>query len=93
VPNIKSVVKDVRKSRLNRLRNVATRSAIKTYVKKAKAAIDAGDVTRLQASVKDAISVIDKAVERGIIHRNAGSRRKSRLMRRAYRARPDGVQS
>jgi len=93
VPNIKSVVKDVKKSRLNRLRNIATRSAIKTFVKKAKGAIEAGDAAQVQTSVKQAVSVIDKAVERGIIHRNAGARRKSRLMRRAHRAQQGSAES
>lgn len=86
MPNIKSVVKDVKKSRANRLRNISTKSAIKTYVKKAKALIDAGDTAQTPAAIRAAISVIDKAVERGIIHRNAGARRKSRLMRRANKA-------
>jgi small subunit ribosomal protein S20 len=86
VPNIKSVVKDVKKSRANRLRNISTRSAIKTYVKKAKAALDAGQTAEAPAAVRTAVSVIDKAVERGIIHKNAGARRKSRLMRKAHKA-------
>jgi small subunit ribosomal protein S20 len=86
VPNIKSVVKDVKKARANRLRNISTKSAIRTFVKKAKAAVDGGDAAGGPAAVRAAVSVIDKAVERGIIHRNAGARRKSRLMRRAHKA-------
>ncbi|NUQ71737.1 MAG: 30S ribosomal protein S20 [Chthonomonadales bacterium] len=86
MPNIKSVVKDVKKSRANRLRNVAAKSAIKTFVKKARTAIDSGDAGVTGPAVLQAISVIDKAVERGIIHKNAGARRKSRLMRRAHRS-------
>jgi len=86
VPNIKSVMRDVKKSRTNRLRNIATKSAIKTYVKKAKAVMDGGELAEAPAAVRAAVSVIDKAVERGIIHRNAGARRKSRLMRKAHRA-------
>jgi len=86
VPNIKSVKKDVKKSRSNRLRNIATKSAIKTYVKKAKVTLETPNPEQVTTAVRKAVSVIDKAVERGIIHRNAGARRKSRLMRRAYRA-------
>ncbi|MBM3494766.1 MAG: 30S ribosomal protein S20 [Armatimonadetes bacterium] len=86
MPNIKSVMRDVKKSRTNRLRNIATKSAIKTYVKKAKAVMDGGELAEAPAAVRAAVSVIDKAVERGIIHRNAGARRKSRLMRKAHRA-------
>ena len=85
MPNIKSVVKDVKKSRQNRLRNVAAKSALKTFVKKARTAVDAG-AADAAVSVKAAVSFIDKTAERGIIHRNAAARRKSRLMRRANKA-------
>lgn len=86
MPNIKSVVKDVKKSRLNHLRNVSAKSAMKTYIRKAKSALEGktgGDTTD---AVRLAISTIDKTAQRGIIHRNAASRRKSRLMKRAARA-------
>jgi small subunit ribosomal protein S20 len=83
VPNIKSVAKDVIKSRKNRLRNVAAKSAIKTLTKKAKAAISAGDAATAAVAVSTACKHIDKTAERGIIHKNAAARRKSRLMKRA----------
>jgi len=82
LPNIKSVVKDVKKSRERRLRNLATRSRIKTLVKKSKAAMDA-QADNTTALVNETISIVDKAAKRGIIHRNAAARRKSRLMKRA----------
>ena len=82
MPNIKSVVKDVKKSRERRLRNLATRSRIKTLVKKSKAAMDA-QADNTTALVNETISIVDKAAKRGIIHRNAAARRKSRLMKRA----------
>lgn len=85
MPNIKSVVKDVKKSRQNRLRNIAAKSALKTYVKKARTAIADGS-SDASVAVKLAVSCIDKTAERGIIHRNAASRRKSRLMKRAAKA-------
>lgn len=85
MPNIKSVVKDVKKSRQNRLRNVAAKSALKTYVKKANTLV-AEKSADAAAAVRQAVSVIDKTAERGIIHRNAAARRKSRLMKRAYKA-------
>ncbi len=86
MPNIKSVMKDVIKSRKNHERNVSAKSAMKTFVKKAKAAIDAGDSTQAAPAVRQAVSWIDKTAERGIIHRNAAARRKSRLMKRAAKA-------
>lgn len=85
MPNIKSVIKDVKKSRANRLRNMSTKSAVKTLTKKAKAAMEAGLPEQIELTVRQAVKVIDKAVERGILHKNAGARRKSRLMKRAYR--------
>ena len=82
MPNIKSVVKDVKKSRENRLRNLATKSKIKTFVKKSKAAIEQSD-GGATALVSQTVSIIDKAAEKGIIHKNAAARRKLRLMKRA----------
>lgn len=87
MPNIKSVVKDVKKSRQNHLRNISAKSALKTFIKKAKATIAAGgDAEEINASVAKTVSVIDKTAERGIIHKNAAARRKSRLMKRANKA-------
>lgn len=82
MPNIKSVKKDVIRSRQRQLRNQATKSEIKTFVRKATAAIAAGDETAV-ALVSRTVSAVDKAAKRGIIHKNAAARRKSRLMRRA----------
>jgi len=86
MPNIKSVVKDVIKSRKNHERNIAAKSAVKTFVKKAKTAIDSGDAAAIQEAVSKSVSVIDKTAERGIIHKNAAARRKSRIMKRANKA-------
>ena len=83
MPNIKSVIKDVKKSRQNHLRNISAKSAMKTFIKKAKATITGGDATAIAESLSKTISVIDKTAERGIIHKNAAARRKSRLMKRA----------
>jgi small subunit ribosomal protein S20 len=71
VPNIKSVAKDVIRSRSRRLRNNATKSRIKTAIKKTQSAIVAGDAA---------------AVTTAMIHKNAANRRKSRLMKRAAAA-------
>lgn len=85
MPNIKSVIKDVKRSRQRQLRNQATKSQIKTYLKKSRTLIAAGAAQpeEVAASVSKTISVIDKAWKRGIIHKNAAARRKSRLMKRA----------
>ncbi len=83
MPNIKSVVKDVKKSRELRMRNLDTRSRIKTFVKKTKAAQDTTEDTAV-ALLNETVSIVDKAAKRGIIHPNAAARRKSRLMKRAH---------
>ena len=84
MPNIKSVKKDVIRSKQRQLRNQATKSRIKTYVKKTNAAIVAGEAVAEAMSM--AVSALDKAAKRGIIHKNAAARRKSRLMIRAAKA-------
>jgi small subunit ribosomal protein S20 len=85
MPNIKSVIKDVKRSRIRQMRNQATKSQIKTYVKKSRTLIaDANSAPAdVAASVSKTFSVIDKALKRGIIHKNAAARRKSRLVKRA----------
>ncbi len=85
MPNIKSVKKDVIKSRKNHLRNISAKSSMKTYIKKARTAIDAGEADS-QTSLRLAIKTIDKTAERGIIHKNQAARRKSRLMKLANKA-------
>lgn len=85
MPNIKSVIKDVKRSRVRQLRNQAAKSQIKTYLKKARLAIDGG-AEDAAASVSQTVSVVDKAWKRGILHKNAAARRKSRLMKRAAEA-------
>lgn len=74
MPNIQSAKKNMRKSRAATIRNRAQRSALRTAVKKARAP-EASEAERLQA-----ISLLDRAARKGLIHRNAAARRKSRLM-------------
>jgi len=82
LPNIKSVIKDVKKSRERRLRNMDTKSKIKTSVKKTKAAL-AEQADNSAQLLNSTVAVLDKAAKRGIIHPNAAARRKSRLMKKA----------
>ncbi len=85
MPNIKSVVKDVKRSRLMREKNAAIKSRIKTFIKNAKSEAAAGSESAVK-TLSAAVSVIDKAAEKGIIHKNAAARRKSRMMRAANKA-------
>ena len=86
MPNIKSVKKDVIRSRKRHLRNQAAKSQIKTFVRKTRAAIATGEADAITEVLSKTISVVDKAAKRGIIHKNAAGRRKSRLMKRAAQA-------
>ena len=75
---IKSGLKRKRQAVKRTARNQAVQSMIKTLVKKARAA-----VTPVVADVQAAIRALDAAARKGIVHRNAAARKKSRLMRHA----------
>lgn len=79
--NIRSAEKQNRKMIKNRARNRAAMARIRTAVKKARTAVDgkAGDAAQL---VKDAVSIIDSAVSKGILKRGTASRYVSRLSTR-----------
>jgi len=79
--NIKSAIKRVRSSERRRLRTRRVRTEARTYVKTAREHIEAGELEEAQKSVAEAIRVLDRAAERGIIHKNNAARRKSRLLR------------
>lgn len=85
MPNIKSVIKDVKKSRLNHEKNVSTKSRIKTLSKKTRLAIDEKS-ENIAALMSESFSAIDKAAKRGIIHPNQAARRKSRLAKKLAKA-------
>jgi small subunit ribosomal protein S20 len=84
--NIKSSKKDIRRSEERRQRNQAAKSAIKTYVKKVRVSAGAGDAETTDKALVQAVSAIDKAAQRGIIHKNAAARRKSRVAKAANAA-------
>ena len=79
--NIKSAIKRIRQSKKRALRNEAAKSAIKTAFKKATAAVAAKSADAKEL-VLNALSIIDKAVARGIVHRNTSARKKSRLLKK-----------
>lgn len=78
--NTQSAKKRVRASIRKRDRNRSTRSAAKTLVSRARRPADSAAVSLTSEDVRRAISALDKAAEKGIIHRNNASRRKGRLM-------------
>ncbi len=73
--------KVARTAERKRLRNRLVRRSVKTCMGKAKSSVDAGEESASQKTML-AISSVDKAVSKGIIHRNKGARLKSRLMKK-----------
>ena len=79
--NIKSQIKRNRQNEARRLRNKAVRSELKTRVKTAVRAVESGAEDGADV-LRTAIKRLDKAAQKGIIHKNQAANRKSRIMRR-----------
>jgi small subunit ribosomal protein S20 len=79
VPRIASARKNMRKSRVASVRNRAQRSELRTAVKTARS-VEASAADRLRA-----VQLLDRAARRGLIHRNAAARQKSRLAKTGNR--------
>ena len=79
MPNHKSAEKRVRQNEKRRAINRGHRTKVRTYIKRLRAALDSGNGEDVKAVLPDAISVIDKSVQKGVMHKNAAARYKSRL--------------
>lgn len=80
--NHKSAIKRIRQNAKRRIHNRTYRARVRTLVKKARTAIDAGsDLDAAKAATVAAIRDLDMAASRGTIHKNNAARRKSRLMK------------
>ena len=77
--NTKQAKKRVRQAEKHRAHNASMRSMLRTYIKKVTAAIATGDQKNALASLQEATPVIDRMVNKGIIHKNKAARHKSRL--------------
>ena len=86
MPNTRSARKQVRVTQRRRLRNKSIQSLCKTNITKAERLIFSGDLETAQKAVIAAISSLDKAAEKGVIHPNNAARRKSRLMMKLNQA-------
>jgi small subunit ribosomal protein S20 len=85
--NIKSQIKRNRQNEKRRVRNRTFRGAARTAVVQARTAFDAGTPDTKDAILK-AISVLDKAAQRGVLHANNAARRKGRLMKKLASFKP-----
>ncbi len=81
MPNIKSAKKRVKVIATKTAQNKAAKSALKTTIKKANAAIDTNAADKAEA-VKVAIKKIDQAAARGLLHKNKAARNKSALVKK-----------
>lgn len=79
--NIHSQKKRILRAERERLENRRYTSAIKTYFRRLETAVESGDAETATAEARKLTSLIDKAVKRGALHRNTGSRKKSRVSR------------
>jgi small subunit ribosomal protein S20 len=83
--NIKSQIKRNRQNEVRRVRNKAVRSSLKTSAKNVRTASGSGDGDKAAQLVRAATRELDKAASKGVIHKRAAARRKSRLAREAAR--------
>ena len=87
MPNLRSSKKRVRIEAKRHARNKAVKSTVRTYVTKARAAISASpSEPETEEAILEAISQLDRAGSKGVLHRNNVARRKSRLMQRLHAA-------
>lgn len=79
MPTSLSAKKRMRQTEKQRLRNRRIRSALRTQIRKVEVAVDSGDAEAARREYQAAVKAIDKAVTKGVLHRNTAGRRKSRL--------------
>lgn len=84
--NKRSSKKDLRRSTKRKASNAGMRSALKTHIKKVRIAVKDGNGEAAREGLVVAASALDKAVQRGIIHKNQAARRKSRIAKAAHAA-------
>jgi small subunit ribosomal protein S20 len=80
--NIKSQIKRNRQNEKRRVTNRVYRGAARTAVKKARTAFESDSLEASKSAMLEAISLLDKASQMGVLHKNNAARRKSRLMKR-----------
>ncbi|MGC8877855.1 MAG: 30S ribosomal protein S20 [Anaerolineae bacterium] len=79
--NTKSALKRARQNEKRRLHNRVYRSAARTYVKKVRRLVEEGNLDDARVAIVSAVKALDKAAQKGVIHKNNAARRKSRLFK------------
>jgi small subunit ribosomal protein S20 len=83
VANIKSQIKRIKTNEKARLRNKAVKSSLKTAIRRFREAADAGDRDTVGVELRVASRALDKAVSKGVIHKNQAANKKSAMSARA----------
>jgi small subunit ribosomal protein S20 len=83
VANIKSQIKRNKQNEKARVRNKAVKSSLKTSVRQFREAADAGDAEQVTQTMRAALTKLDKAASKGVIHKNQAANRKSAIAKRA----------
>lgn len=81
MPNTHSAIKRLKQSQKRRMHNRIAKKVIRTYTKRAMAAVAAGEFEKAEADFRLTVAKIDKAGARRVLHPNTAARRKSRLTR------------
>jgi len=79
MPNHKSAEKRMRQSERRRHINKGNRTRVRSSIRKLRSALETGNAKEISELLPSTISIIDKAVQKGVLHKNAASRHKSRL--------------
>ncbi len=79
--NIASQKKRILRSERERIENRLLTSTVKTYFRRLESAVEGGDGATIEAEHRALVSKIDKAVQKGALHKNTGARKKSRAAR------------
>ncbi|MEV6318237.1 30S ribosomal protein S20 [Streptomyces sp. NPDC051776] len=80
--NIKSQIKRNKTNEKARLRNKAVKSSLKTAIRKTREAVAAGDAEKATVAAREASRKLDKAVSKGVIHKNQAANKKAALAQR-----------
>lgn len=86
MPNHKSAEKRMRQNEKRRKNNRSNRTRVRGAIKNLRNALSAGDATKVTELLPTTVSTIDKAVQKGVLHKNAAARYKSRLTRHSTEA-------
>lgn len=86
MPNTRSAARRARQAERRRRRNQAAKSRMRTFIRRFRRAVQAGDLAASHLELRQAVKVIDQTAAKGIIHKNTASRYKSRLTRLLVRA-------